>query len=102
MGLRDKADDGGSGFVGSLIVQATNVKTDIGAVSAFPTLPARVEIGGASYFLVKSRDGYRLLSTLCPHQGGTVEDDGDRLSVRTTGTRSDKDGGKCINAEALR
>jgi N-acyl-D-amino-acid deacylase len=34
--------------VGSLIVQTRNVKIDIGAESAFPTLPAPVEVGGAS------------------------------------------------------
>lgn len=50
------------GSVGSLIVQATNTTTDIGAERAFPRLPARVEVGGASYFLIKTRDGYRLLS----------------------------------------
>ena len=65
------------GSVGSLIVQTKNVKIDIGAESAFPTLPARVEVGSASYFLIKTRDGYRLLSTVCPHQGGTVEDGGE-------------------------
>jgi nitrite reductase/ring-hydroxylating ferredoxin subunit len=57
-------------------VQTRNVKIDIGAQSAFPTLPAPVEVGGASYFLIKTRDGYKLLSRVCPHQGGTVEDEG--------------------------
>ena len=64
------------GSVGSLVVLTKNVKIDIGAESAFPTLPAPVEIGSASYFLIKTRDGYRLLSRVCPHQGGTVEDGG--------------------------
>src|SRR5260370_24389917 len=58
--------------VGSLIVQTRNVKIDIGAESAFPALPAPVEVGGASYFLTKTRDGYKLVSRVCPHQGGTV------------------------------
>ena len=60
------------GSVGSLIVQATNTKIGIGTGSAFPVLPGRVEVGFASYFLIKTRDGYRLLSTVCPHQGGTA------------------------------
>src|ERR1700704_3303957 len=67
------------GSVGSLVVRSKNVKIDIGAESVFPGLPAPVEVGGAAYFLVKTRDGYRLLSRVCPHQGGTVENDGTRF-----------------------
>ena len=90
------------GSVGSLIVQTKNVKIDIGAELAFPTLPASVEVGGASYFLVKTRDGYRLLSRVCPHQGGTVEDGGAQFVCHNHGYQYDKDGGKCLNAEGLR
>src|SRR5580698_5787848 len=90
------------GSVGSLIVQTKNVKIDIGAESAFPALPARVEVGSASYFLIKTRDGYRLLSTVCPHQGGTVEDGGAEFVCHNHGYQYDKDGGKCLNAEGLR
>src|SRR6202011_5591773 len=86
----------------SLIVQTRNVKIDIGAESAFPTLPAPVEIGGASYFLTKTRDGYRLLSRVCPHQGGTVQNRATRFFCPTHGYQYDKDGGKCLNAEGLR
>ncbi|MGA9011336.1 MAG: Rieske 2Fe-2S domain-containing protein, partial [Acetobacteraceae bacterium] len=90
------------GSVGSLIVQTKNVKIDIGAESAISTLPARVEVGSASYFLIKTRDGYRLLSTVCPHQGGTVEDGGEQFVCHNHGYQYDKDGGKCLNAEGLR
>jgi len=86
--------------VGSLIVQTRNVKIDIGAESAFPALPAPVEVGGASYFLTKTRDGYKLLSRVCPHQGGTVEDDGGTQFVcHNHGYQYDKDGGKWLTAE---
>src|SRR5499427_5479175 len=88
--------------VGSLIVQTRNEKVDIGAASAFPTLPAPVEVGGASYFLIKTRDGYKLLSRVCPHQGGTVREIGPSFICRTHGYRYDKDGGKCLNAPELR
>jgi N-acyl-D-aspartate/D-glutamate deacylase len=91
-----------AGSVGSLIVQTKNTKIDIGAESAFPKLPTLVEVNGASYFLTKTRDGYRLLSTLCPHQGGTVENDGGRLVCPNHGYEYDKDGGKCLNAQGLR
>jgi nitrite reductase/ring-hydroxylating ferredoxin subunit len=88
--------------VGSLTVRAKNTKIDIGAESAFTTLPALVEVNGASYFLTKTQDGYRLLSTLCPHQGGTVENCAGRLVCPNHGYEYDKDGGKCLSAEALR
>ena len=74
------------GSVGSLVVLTKNSKIDIGAEAAFSKLPAPVEIGSASYFLVKNRDGYRLLSRVCPHQGGTVEDGGGRFVCTITGT----------------
>ena len=90
------------GSVGSLIIQSKNVKIDIGAESAFPKLPAPVEIGGASYFLVKNRDGYRLLSRVCPHLGGTVEDDGGKFVCPNHGYEYEKDGGKCLTADGLR
>jgi N-acyl-D-aspartate/D-glutamate deacylase/nitrite reductase/ring-hydroxylating ferredoxin subunit len=90
------------GSVGSLIVQTKTVKLDIGAVSAFPTLPARVEIERDGYFLIQTRDGYKLLSTVCPHQGGTVEDDGGHFVCHNHSYQYDKDGGKCLSAEGLR
>ncbi len=90
------------GSVGSLIVQTKTVKLDIGAVSAFPTLPARVEIEGDGYFLIQTRDGYKLLSTVCPHQGGTVEDGGGHFVCHNHGYQYDKDGGRCLSAEGLR
>ena len=90
------------GSVGSLIVQTRNVKIDIGAEAAFSTLPAPVEIGGASYFLVKTQDGYRLLSRVCPHQGGTIQNRAARFVCPNHGYQYDKDGGKCLNAEGLR
>ena len=88
--------------VGSLIVQARNAKVDIGAEAEFPNLPAPVEVGDASYFLIKTRDGYKLLSRVCPHQGGTVREIGPSFICRTHGYRYDKDGGKCLNAPELR
>jgi N-acyl-D-aspartate/D-glutamate deacylase len=78
------------------------VKIDIGAEAEFPTLPALVEVGGVSYFLIKTRDGYKLLSRVCPHQGGTVEDGGQKFVCRSHGYQYDKDGGKCLNAAGLR
>jgi nitrite reductase/ring-hydroxylating ferredoxin subunit len=89
--------------VGSLVVQPRNVKCDIGAESAFPRLPAPVEVGGASYYLIRTRDGYKLLSRVCPHQGGIVEDEGGaRFVCHNHGYEYGKDGGKCLSADGLR
>ena len=90
------------GSVGSLIVQSKSVKIDIGAEAAFTKLPALVDVSGTSYFLIKTRDGYKLLSRLCPHQGGTVEDEGRQFVCPNHGYQYDHDGGKCLNAVGLR
>ena len=90
------------GSVGSLIVRTRNVKKDIGAVSAFARLPAPVEVNGESYFLVKNRDEYKLLSRVCPHQGGTVENEGGQLVCPNHGYQYDPDGGNCLSAAGLR
>jgi N-acyl-D-aspartate/D-glutamate deacylase/nitrite reductase/ring-hydroxylating ferredoxin subunit len=90
------------GSVGSLIVRTKNVKIDIGAESEFTKLPTPVEVNGASYFLTKTRDGYRLLSRVCPHQGGTVEDGGGQFVCPNHGYQYEQDGGKCLSAAGLR
>lgn len=45
---------------------------DLGPVDAFSRWPALVEIESGFYYLVWTRKGWRLLSTLCPHAGGEV------------------------------
>ena len=75
---------------------------DIGAESEFTKLPAPVEVGGSSYFLIKGRDGYKLLSTLCPHQGGTIDDEGGEFVCNGHGYQYDTDGGRCITNPDLR
>ena len=90
------------GSVGALTVLTKNVKIDIGPESDFTKLPALVDVGGASYFLMKGRDGYKLLSTLCPHQGGTIEDDKGEFVCDGHGYQFDKDGGRCITNPDIR
>ena len=43
---------------------------DLGAESDFTQFPALIEMDKESYFLVQGKDGYMLLSTVCPHHGG--------------------------------
>ena len=90
------------GSVGSLVVQSKTVKTDIGPESAFAKLPALVDVGGGSYFLVKTRDGYRLLSRICPHQGGVVENEDGQFVCPNHGYQYDSDGGRCLTVADLR
>ena len=90
------------GSVGSLLVLTKNVKIDIGPESDFTKLPVTVEVGGASYLLMKGRDGYKLLSTLCPHQGGAIEDGEEAFVCDGHGYNFDKDGGRCITNPSLR
>ena len=83
--------------------RSKKVRVDLGDESAFPQLPHPIKVGNANYFLVKSADGYRMLSTLCPHQGGEVEDVGDDVFVCDThGYEYEKTDGRCLNNPDLR
>ena len=78
--------------------RSKKVKLDLGPESDFTDLPKLVKVGTANYFLVKSDEGYRMLSTMCPHQGGEVEDIGDDVFVCDGhGWEYDKVSGRCVN-----
>ena len=83
--------------------RSKKVRVDLGDESDFTDLPKLVKVGDANYFLVKSGEGYRMLSTLCPHQGGEVEDVGEDVFVCDThGYEYEKDDGRCVNNPGLR
>ncbi len=90
------------GSVGSLQVLTRNVKIDIGAESDFSGALPRVSVGGGDYFLIKSRDGYKLLSRTCPHAGGTVDREGGRFVCDTHGYEYEYDGGRGMTDKGLR
>ena len=106
--LKDEWDSGTrptlvvQGSVGSLQVMTRKVRIDIGAESDFTRMPARVNVGGSDYFLVNTRDGYKLLSVVCPHQGGTIGDEGDAFVCDTHAYEYEHDGGRCITNPELR
>ena len=76
--------------------RSKKVRADLGEEASYTRLPASVKVGEASYFLVRGRDGYKLLSTVCPHQGGEVMDEGDDLFVCDGhGWQYDKTEGTC-------
>ena len=52
--------------------QNKKIRVDLGSESAFTDLPKLINVGAANYFLVRSEDRYKMLSTMCPHQGGDV------------------------------
>ena len=83
--------------------RSRKVRADLGEESSFTGLPAPVKVGDASYFLTRGRDGYKLLSTVCPHQGGEVMDEGDDLFVCDGhGWQYEKAEGTCVGQPDFR
>ncbi len=83
--------------------RSKKVRADLGEEDSFAVFPALVRVGDASYFLVRGRDGYKLLSTVCPHQGGEIMDEGDDLFVCDGhGWQYDKGEGLCASRPDFR
>ena len=82
--------------------RSKKVRVDLGDESEFTDLPKLMKVGTANYFLVKGSEGYRMLSTLCPHQGGEVEDMGEDVFVCDThGYEYERGNGRCVNNPEL-
>lgn len=83
--------------------QRRRIKVDLGEESSLPSLPFPVEVGEAKFFLAKGADGYKLLSVICPHQGGEVQDEGEELfTCDGHGWQFDKSEGMCVNQPHVR
>ena len=83
--------------------QRRRIKVDLGEESSLPSLPFPVEVGEAKFFLAKGADGYKLLSVICPHQGGEVQDEGEELfTCDGHGWQFDKSEGVCVNQPHIR
>ena len=83
--------------------QRRRIKVDLGEESSLPSLPFPVEVGEAKFFLAKAADGYKLLSVICPHQGGEVQDEGEELfTCDGHGWQFDKSEGVCVNQPHVR
>ena len=79
------------------------IKVDLGEESALPALPMAVEVGDARFFLVKGSEGYKLLSVICPHESGEVQDEGeDVFTCDGHGWQFDKGTGVCVNRPHVR
>jgi nitrite reductase/ring-hydroxylating ferredoxin subunit len=62
-----------------------------------------VEVGDSKFFLVKGSEGYRLLSVICPHESGEVQDEGeDVFTCDGHGYQFDKNDGVCVTRSQLR
>jgi anthranilate 1,2-dioxygenase ferredoxin component len=55
----------------------TTQAVELGRVADFADLPVRVDLVDSAYFLTRHGDEWRLLSAVCPHTGGGIEDVGD-------------------------
>lgn len=73
-------------------------RTRLGAIGEFADLPAKITQGARTFFLVRDNAGYRLLSSVCPHQGGEVSDRGTSFECPLHGWRFDRVTGRCLNA----
>jgi CMP-N-acetylneuraminate monooxygenase len=75
---------------------------DLGPVSNFTSLPARLEIDGIPHFLTRDSAGYCLLSSVCPHLGSEIVDVGDCFECPNHGWRFDRQSGKCLTSPGER
>lgn len=83
--------------------QPRRIKVDLGEESSLPSLPIPVEVGDAKFFLVKGSDGYKLLSVICPHESGEVQDEGeDVFTCDGHGWQFDKNDGVCVTQPHVR
>lgn len=83
--------------------QQRRIKVDLGDESSLPSLPIPVEVGDSKFFLVKGSEGYRLLSVICPHESGEVQDEGeDVFTCDGHGYQFDKNDGVCVTRSQLR
>jgi nitrite reductase/ring-hydroxylating ferredoxin subunit len=79
------------------------IKVDFGEESSLPSLPLEVEVGDAKFFLTKGSNGYQLLSVICPHQGGEVQDEGEEVfTCDGHGWQFDKNDGVCVHQPNVR
>ena len=70
----------------------------VGAVSSFIEGPTSVTVRNRSYFVMPDEEGgYKLLSAVCPHLGGSIENTGTEFRCPNHGWRFDY-GGNCKNA----
>jgi CMP-N-acetylneuraminate monooxygenase len=73
-------------------------RVEIGRAADLESLPRRIEVATASYFLVRSGSELRLLSSVCPHKGGIVQDAGSCFQCPRHGWQFDRETGRSLNS----
>jgi CMP-N-acetylneuraminate monooxygenase len=73
----------------------------LGRLAEIDSFPHRLEIAGASYFLARAGDELRLLSTVCPHKGGIVQDAETWFQCPRHGWRFDRRTGASLDAPTM-
>jgi len=76
-------------------------EVNLGHESTFTTYPTEVKVNNETYFLVQNDSKYQLLSTICPHAGGTVMNFGDSLVCPIHYWSFDKSTGACNTFPSL-
>jgi nitrite reductase/ring-hydroxylating ferredoxin subunit len=77
-------------------------RIDLGPESSYTKFPAPIYVKDYSFFLVRGKKGYRLLSTVCPHSGGEVVDWGTTFMCPDHGWRFEQSEGVCVNGPRAR
>ena len=77
-------------------------ETDLGLESSFSKFPVLIKLEEESFYLVRGRKGYLLLSTECPHSGGRVSDQGKTFMCPDHGWRFEHTQGECMNGPNAR
>lgn len=77
-------------------------KFDLGPESSFAKFPKLISLGEEYYYLVSGKKGYLLLSTICPHQGSRVSDEGNSFMCPNHGWRFEHTQGECVNGPRSR
>ncbi|MDF2958453.1 MAG: Rieske (2Fe-2S) domain protein [Paenibacillus sp.] len=77
-------------------------ETVVGFASELKTLPKEITIDGELYYLNKAgeQDEYVLLSSTCPHAGGTVMSHENMLYCPLHMWTFDSQTGQCLNASS--
>jgi CMP-N-acetylneuraminate monooxygenase len=83
-------------------MDGTASQLDLGPISTFKSLPTRIEIDGLAHYLIRDSNGYRLLSSVCPHLGSEIVDVGDCFECPNHGWRFERDTGRCLTSPSER
>lgn len=81
-------------FVGRIIMR----KVHLGTLD-HQHFPVTIEYNNKKYFLTQSSEGYKLLSSTCPHMGGEIELIDDKFICPIHQWSFDKSSGECMNSK---